>query len=169
MKIYRIHFNRVVRSHPKSRGDSGQFSSLIFSSLTGPLATKIGTSFRLRPFVQIKQKPFTFRFRVNWKIGLNVKIVRSHPGWRGPYRGISAPALRPFFVSAPALRPILISAPALRLPSPLHAPTQFCLALQRSESFCQALQRSDVPFRSSLSNFHGRNCSRNRPIFGGMI
>ena len=62
-----------------------------------------------------------------------------------------------------------ISAPALRLPSPLHAPIQFCLALQRSESFCQALQRSNVPFRSIFSTFHGRNYSKDRPIFGGMI
>ena len=62
MKIHRMHFYRGVRSHSKFRGDFGQFSSLIFSSLTGPLATEIGTHFRLRPFVQLKQKPYTFRF-----------------------------------------------------------------------------------------------------------
>ena len=80
---------------------------------------------------------------------------------RGARTGVSALQRSSLFSSALQRSDLfLISAPALRLPSPLRAPTQFCLALQRSESFCQALQRSNVPFRSILSTFHGRNYSK---------
>ena len=87
-----------------------------------------------------------------------VLIFPTRAAIEGARTGVSALQRSGLFSSALQRSDLFfISAPALRLPSPLHAPTQFCLALQRSESFCQALQRSDVPFRSSLSNFHGRN------------